>query len=96
MANNNVATELDATGFLWRFLASLTLVLLTFNPSGYSAYHWIADAIGDGTFGPLHVIGIIVLVIGWAIVIEATRQSLNTFGVVLAALAGQVSVEHVD
>ncbi len=87
MTTSKPTTELNALGFLWRFLASLALVLLTFNPGGYSAYHWVSSAIGASSFGPVHVIAIIVLVIGWAIVVAATRQSLDTFGVILASLA---------
>ncbi len=29
-------------GFLLRFLAAIVLVLCTFNPSGYSYFHWVA------------------------------------------------------
>jgi hypothetical protein len=85
--DNDVTKEIDAAGFLLRFLGALALVLLTFNPSGYSAWHWITGAIGAGAFGPIHAIAIVLLIIGWVIVIIATRQSLDTLGVVLASLA---------
>lgn len=85
--NKDVTKEIDAAGFFLRFLGALALVLLTFNPSGYSAYHWITAAIGAGAFGPIHAIAIVLLIIGWVIVIVATRQSLDTLGVVLASLA---------
>lgn len=84
---NKVTREFNALGLLLRFLFALALVLLTFNPSGTSAYHWISSAIGAGTFGPLHLIAIIVLAIGWVIVWVATWRALDTLGVVLAALA---------
>jgi hypothetical protein len=73
-----------ALGFLWRFLAALALVMVTFNPSGHSAYHWIASAISAGEFGPLHAVAMALLLIGWVIFWIATWRALNTFGVVLA------------
>lgn len=86
-STTKVTKEITALGFLLRFLAVLALVLLTFNPSGYSAYHWITSSIGGGTFGPLQTIAIVALLIGWAIVWIATWKALDTLGVVLAALA---------
>ena len=88
MADNKTesVTELDALGFLYRFLASLALVLFTFNPSGFSAYHWIAGAIAESSFGPLHLLLIAALLIGWTILLVATARSLSGFGIFLVAL----------
>jgi len=77
---------LSAIGFLWRLVAALVLVLLTYNPSGESAYHWISSAIADSAFGPLHLLLIGVLLIGWAIYWIATWRALGTLGVALAGL----------
>jgi len=85
--SKDIAVEFNALSFLWRFLGSLALVLLTFNPSGFSAYHWITSSIGAGSFGPVHTIAIIVLIIGWSIVWIATWRALDTFGVLLASVA---------
>jgi hypothetical protein len=71
---------------LIRFLAALALVLITFNPSGHSAYHWIVDAVAEGQFGPLYLLLIAALLVGWAILWVATARSLNAFGVILTAL----------
>ena len=79
-------TEFTLLSFLWRFLASLALVLITFNPSGYSAYHLIVNAISAGEFGPLHFLLIISLLIGWGILLMATKRAMDTVGVVLASL----------
>jgi len=88
MANKNdpASTGMTAPGFLWRFIAALALVLLTYNPSGHSAYHWITSAIANSAFGPLHLLLVAVLLIGWAIYWLATWRALGTFGVTLAAL----------
>lgn len=76
-----------ALGFLWRFLAALVLVLITFNPSGHSVYHWELTAIGDGTFGAVNAVVLILLLIGWVIFWVATWRALDTFGVLLAFVA---------
>ena len=73
-------------GFLWRFLAALVLVLVTYNPGGESAYHWISEAIAASDFGPLHLLLVAVLLIGWVVFWIATWRSLGTLGVALAAL----------
>lgn len=84
--NNKSEAPLSAAGFGLRFLAALALVLLTFNPSGFSAYHWVTSAIGAGEFGPLHLLSIGVLLAGWAVFWIATWRSLDTLGVVLASI----------
>lgn len=84
--SNPPTREISAIGFLWRFLAALALVLLTYNPSGFSAYHWVSSAISLGEFGPLHLLLIGVLLAGWAIFWIATWRSLDTLGVVLASI----------
>lgn len=73
-------------GFLWRLVAALVLVLLTYNPSGHSAYHWITSAISNSAFGPLHLLLVALLLIGWVIYWIATWRALGTLGVALAAL----------
>lgn len=76
----------SAAGIGLRFLAALAMVLLTFNPSGYSAFHWITSAIGASEFGPLHLLAIGVLVAGWSVFWIATWRALDTFGVVIASV----------
>ncbi len=85
--DNKASTEFTALSFLWRFLGALALVLITFNPSGVSTFHWITSSIGARTFGPVQTIAIIALIIGWSIVWIATWRALDTFGVVLASVA---------
>ena len=75
--------ELTLLGFLWRFAASLLLVLATYNPSEHSYFHWVKGAIRDGGIGPEHLLCGVVLIIGWTILIVATRRSLETVGTVL-------------
>ena len=86
MAKNNKSEALAALGFLVRFLAALALVLFTYNPSGHSAYHWIAAAISASSFGPVHLLLIGVLLAGWAVFWIATWRSLDALGVALLAI----------
>lgn len=88
MANNKNSSDstISVAGFGLRFAAALALVLLTYNPSGFSAYHWISSAISEGAFGPLHLLLIGVLLAGWAIFWIATWRSLDTLGVVLVGI----------
>ncbi len=71
-------------GFLLRFLFALLLVMLTYNPSGYSYSHWLQTSFSN--FGPLLGIAGISLIIGWVIYIRATLRSLGLIGLILAAL----------
>ena len=83
---DNNSGGLTGIGFLWRFIAALALVLLTYNPSGQSAYHWISSAIAESAFGPLHLLLVAALLIGWVIYWIATWRALGTLGVALAGL----------
>ncbi|MEM1175119.1 MAG: DUF6524 family protein [Pseudomonadota bacterium] len=81
--NNNGPS---GSGFLIRLIAALLLVFLTFNPSGQSAYHWISAAVAASSFGPVHLILVAVLLIGWSVYWIATWRALGTLGVALAAV----------
>lgn len=75
--------------FVWRMLAALLLVLVTFNPSGYSYLHWARNAFTADTLGALHFFVGVVLLVGWSIYVIATSRSLGTFGTILGvALLG--------
>ena len=73
-------------GFVLRFIGALVLVLATYNPSGQSAYHWISDAIAQSAFGPLHLILVAILLIGWVVYWVASWRALGALGFILAAV----------
>ena len=74
--------ELTAAGVGLRFVAAIVLILATFNPEGYSYYHW---ALVDwGNFDPIKALVGVVLLIGWTVFLRATARSLGTFGLILA------------
>ena len=64
----------------------MLLVLATFNPTGHSVYHWTVEAVSTGTFGPLNLLVIALLLAGWSIFWIATWRALDTLGVALAGL----------
>lgn len=68
-------------GFGLRLLFAVVLVFLTFNPSGYSYYHWVKDVLPN--FNPYIALAGIVLLIGWVIYIRATLRSLGFIGITL-------------
>lgn len=73
--------EFNVGGVLARVAFSLALVYLTFNPSGYSYYHWLSANLAP--IQPLVVIAGLVLLGGWIFFINATFSSMGTLGVVL-------------
>lgn len=84
---SKVSREFTIGSFVWRYLLALVLVLVTYNPSEYSAFHWIRTAIADGELGAVHFFVGILLLIGWVILWVATWRAMDTLGVVLATLA---------
>ena len=69
-------------GFALRLLAALALVLLTFNPTGYSFYHWIANTLPH--VSPASAVVGILLLVGWIVFLTATMRSIGLLGVFIA------------
>ena len=76
------STEMSWLGIGLRFLIAVLLVFLTYNPEGYSYIDWVFTK--DSGPIPLKIFAGIVLLIGWAIYIRATRRSLGMIGIILA------------
>ena len=71
------------SGFFMRLLAAIVLVFSTYNPTGKSYYHWVAE--NPPNFSPLMALAGILLLIGWTVFLRATGRSLGVFGLLLAA-----------
>ena len=77
-------------GLLFRFLGAAVLVYATYNPEGYSFYHWALSPVFGGSEmpggapAPLKFLAGVVLLIGWVVFLQATRRSMGIVGVVLA------------
>ena len=77
--------EMSSIDLILRFIGPLLLVLITYNPSGFSFYHWFTGSLsGDGLSG-IHFLALVILVIGWSILLIATFNALDMFGMILAA-----------
>ena len=84
------STNLTTGGFALRFTLAIIVVFGTYNPEGYSYYHWalgplLGTAEGSG-FSIFKAFVGVVLLIGWAILIRATSRSLGVIGITLATL----------
>jgi hypothetical protein len=69
-------------GFALRLLAAIALVLATFNPTGYSFYHWVAQSLPQ--VNPASVVVGIALLACWVVFLTATMRSIGLLGVVIA------------
>ena len=71
--------EFSFSGFLWRLVFSVALVLLTFNPTGHSYYHWLLD--GFPSITPVEAITGVVLLGGWIFFVRSTFAAMGALGV---------------
>ncbi len=74
--------SLNFSGFMMRWVMALLLVFLTYNPSGYSWYHWLVGA--ENIVDPLIALSGLLLLIGWVIYVRATARSLGVAGTLLS------------
>lgn len=65
-----------------RIVLALALVLLTFNPTGYSFFHWVTTPPG---ITAVKAVAGVLLLIGWVMCLRATAISLGWLGVLLGA-----------
>jgi hypothetical protein len=75
-------SDINWVGFLLRFLAGLVLVLASYNPDGYSYFHWIKNDFPS--IGAAQAFVGVALVVGWAIYVRAALRSLGAIGLLLA------------
>jgi len=71
-------------GFFWRLIASLALVLISFNPSGHSYFHWVNEAFSAEGVHAIHYFAGAILLAGWAIFVKSTIDSLGSIGTILS------------
>jgi hypothetical protein len=74
--------SIGVSGIALRFLAALSLVFLTYNPSGWSFFHWAEREIPAGVTPPVVLAGI-ALLIGWGVFVNATARSIGVVGALL-------------
>lgn len=69
------------SGALVRIALALVLVYVTFNPTGYSLFHWITAAPVAVT--PGKVLAVIALAIGWLICLRTAFIAMGRLGLAL-------------
>lgn len=88
-----VVKTLSWSGILIRLVAALALVFGSWNPNGWSYYHWAIQPVIDdaGSFNAVKFLAGTLLVAGWVVFLQATRRSIGAGGSLLvAAIAGGV------
>ncbi len=82
-------------GFLLRWLCAFILVSATFNPTGYSLFHWMWPLSDEQL--PLKILVIILLLGSYLFFLSATMKSLGALGIiVLLAFCGTLVWLFVD
>ena len=83
-------SRFGSSSFLLRWLIALLLVFVTFNPTDYSYFRWVA--VWDGENIPLKALAGVALLIVYVIFIRATWRSIGPIGVTLAAALIAVAI----
>jgi hypothetical protein len=82
-------TGISWSGVALRVVLALALVLVTFNPGGWSFYHWLTSAPAGIT--AVKAFAGLLLLIGWLICLRTAYVALGLIGtVLLTALLGTV------
>lgn len=84
---------LNWIGLLVRFVGAALLVHLTYNPQGFSFYHWAVaplfrSPLPENYPNALMFLSGVGMLIGWAIFVQATRRSLGVKGALLVVALG--------
>ena len=77
------ASGISWSGVLVRVVLALALVFATYNPGGWSFYHWITAP--PAGFTAVKAFAGVLLLIGWIVCIRAAYVSLGLVGAVLLA-----------
>jgi len=90
-------------GVLGRFLASLVLVYGTFNPEGFSFFHWAIAPFVRGQLDvarellPVKLLAVLLLIGIWAFFLRSTQRSIGVKGAILVlAIAATVVWALID
>jgi hypothetical protein len=78
------ANTISWSGVALRVVLALMLVLATFNPSGWSFYHWISAAPTGIT--AVKAFAAVLLLIGWLVCLRTAYVALGLVGAVLLAV----------
>ena len=72
---------MNTKGFVLRWIFAILIVLITFNPTHYSLFHWLWPLNNEQL--PLKILSVLVMVVIYIIFIRATFRSIGLLGVIL-------------
>ncbi|MGH8242544.1 MAG: DUF6524 family protein [Steroidobacteraceae bacterium] len=75
--------SISIAGFAWRIALAIALVLLTFNPAGWSYFHWVRG--NFPAFTPAQAVVGIGLLVLWIFLWRSMMQAIGTLGLILMA-----------
>jgi Family of unknown function (DUF6524) len=79
-----MGSRISWLGVLVRLIGAVGVVLLTYNPTGHSFYHWALAEPGNIT--AIKTFAGVLLLVGWVICLRTAFVSLGLLGLVLSAL----------
>lgn len=86
---------MNTSGFLLRWMFAILIVLITFNPTHYSLFHWIWPFSNEQL--PLKILAILVMIVIYMIFLRATFRSIGLLGIILAlAVSGTLVWLFID
>ncbi len=74
--------EITLAGIGIRFLVAILLVFISYNPEGFSYFHWLLNT-QSSTLAVKLFVGIALLIV-WVVYVRATFSSLGGLGIFLA------------
>jgi len=73
-------THMDFSGFMFRWIFALLLIVITFNPTGYSLFHWMWPL--EDSQLPMKILVSIIVFACYLFFISATIKSLGVLGII--------------
>lgn len=82
-------------GFLLRWIFAILIVLVTYNPTHYSLFHWLWPFTNEQL--PLKILSMLVMVVVYIIFLRATFRSIGALGIILtSAVSGTIVWLFID
>jgi len=73
---------MNTSGFFLRWVFAILLVLITYNPTHYSLFHWLYPFQNEQL--PLKILSLLVILVIYLIFLRATFRSIGLLGIILA------------
>ena len=81
---------MKSSGFILRWLFAILLVLITYNPTHYSLFHWLYPFSNEQL--PLKILTLLIMLVVYIIFLRATFRSIGLLGIILVSAIGATLV----